>query len=147
MHPRTCSALPAFVAGVLLICCGGCPLLPTTTDNTTADTSSQTAGGEPNAATPDNQPPTADAGSKQTVRSGELTVLDGTGSSDPDGDRLLFIWRQVSGTPSVSLEDAFSSRPRFFAPQVSDTTTLGFELIVVDGFFADSDQVEVTVEP
>ncbi len=146
MHPRTRLDLPALIVGALMICCGGCPLL-TTTGDTTANTSSPAAGGEPNAPVPDNEPPTADAGPKQTVRSGELTVLDGTGSTDPDGDRLLFIWRQVSGTPTVSLEDAFSSRPRFFAPQVSEKTTLVFELIVVDGLFADSDQVEVTVEP
>ena len=43
-----------------------------------------------------NQPPTADAGREQTVEctctAGAGVTLDGTGSNDPDGDLLTFLW-------------------------------------------------------
>src|SRR5262249_37738641 len=47
-----------------------------------------------------NQPPTANAGRDQTVEctssAGASTVIDASGSTDPDGDIVLFVWR--SGT-------------------------------------------------
>jgi probable HAF family extracellular repeat protein len=42
----------------------------------------------------ENQPPVANAGADQTVECGSLTRLDGTASSDPDGDSLGFVWRE-----------------------------------------------------
>lgn len=43
-----------------------------------------------------NQPPIANAGADQTVDAtspaGALVMLNGTGSSDPDGDSLTFSW-------------------------------------------------------
>lgn len=36
--------------------------------------------------------PTADAGSDRTVDTGAVVSLDGSGSSDPDGDSLTFSW-------------------------------------------------------
>jgi hypothetical protein len=49
-----------------------------------------------------NQPPLADAGPDQTVSAGAdcqaLVTLDGTGSSEPDGDTLTFTWTGSFGT-------------------------------------------------
>lgn len=47
-----------------------------------------------------NRPPVANAGPNQTVPSGALVVLEGSGS-DPDGDEIRFEWRMVQ-TPEGS---------------------------------------------
>jgi len=76
--------------------------------------------------------PVADAGPSFTLFSSENAVLDGTGSSDQDGDLLSYRWSQISG-PTVSLSNAQTAHPSFTAPAVSALTTLKFRLIVNDG--------------
>jgi len=76
--------------------------------------------------------PVANAGSSLTLFSGDNSVLDGTGSSDQDGDSLSYRWSQISG-PTVSLNNAQTAHPSFTAPVVSAPTTLKFRLIVNDG--------------
>jgi hypothetical protein len=56
-----------------------------------------------------NRPPVANAGPDQTVQLGTEAILDGTGSSDPDGDLLLYSWRQLSGIP-VAIGDPGTAR-------------------------------------
>lgn len=81
-----------------------------------------------------NRAPTADAGVNQTVMSVTTVTLDGTASSDPDGDTLTFAWTQNSGT-TVTLSDPASSTPTFQAPGVipGQMETMEFLLIVSDG--------------
>ena len=63
-----------------------------------------------------NQAPTADAGGDQTVAGGSGTVnLDGTASSDPDGDALTYAWTQTGGA-GVTLSGADTATPSFTAP-------------------------------
>ena len=45
---------------------------------------------------PSNRPPVANAGPAQTVQCPDLAALDGSGSSDPDGDSLTYVWREGS---------------------------------------------------
>jgi len=92
-----------------------------------------------------NTPPVADAGADQVVDEGDPVTLDGSASSDPDTDPLLFTWTQLSG-PSVTLSDANDPQPTFTAPEVSFQRELVFELTVDDGTESDTDTVSVFVD-
>lgn len=76
-----------------------------------------------------NQTPTANAGSDQDVQVGERVTLNGSASSDPDGDTLSYSWRQTAGI-QVNLQGAQTASPYFDA--VSEGTR-EFELVVSDG--------------
>jgi hypothetical protein len=89
--------------------------------------------------------PTADAGSPLTVNAGTLVILDGTASSDPDGDPLAYQWTQVAG-PAVSLANGATATPSFGAPAVAGPTALVFRLTVSDSLLvSEPDDVTVTV--
>jgi hypothetical protein len=91
--------------------------------------------------------PMADAGDDQTVEEDDTVDLDGTGSSDPDGDDLTYAWTQTAGPDVGSLTDGDTATPEFEAPSVSDDTVVTFELTVTDiAGNSDTDTVNVTVE-
>ena len=80
-----------------------------------------------------NGAPTANAGTDQAVSSGDLTQLDASGSSDPDGDPLAYQWTQAAGIP-VSLSDPTVVNPTFIAPGgMTAPEVLSFDLQVDDG--------------
>ncbi|QTA87697.1 PKD domain-containing protein [Desulfonema magnum] len=79
-----------------------------------------------------NSPPVADAGSDQTADEGDTVTLDASGSYDPDGGTLSYLWEQTGGT-EVSLSDAAAVRPSFTAPDVGIAgETLTFRVTVTD---------------
>ncbi|MBL6771487.1 MAG: BspA family leucine-rich repeat surface protein [Rhizobiales bacterium] len=93
--------------------------------------------------------PVADAGSNQTVSSAATVTLDGSGSSDADGNSITYAWSQTSGT-SVTLSSSTASQPTFTAPTIdSDNTSyeLVFSLTVTDstGRVSSADTVTITV--
>jgi hypothetical protein len=91
-----------------------------------------------------NHPPMASAGSNQTKDEGNPVMLDGTGSSDRDGDALTYTWSQIGG-PAVALSDPASPKPSFTAPEVGPAgAQLMFQLSVNDGLI-DSSPAEVTI--
>lgn len=79
-----------------------------------------------------NEPPVADAGAYQDVKSGAGVTLDGRQSFDPEGSLLSYQWVQLSGV-AVVLDGATSATPTFVAPPVIQPAELEFALTVSDG--------------
>jgi large repetitive protein len=96
-----------------------------------------------------NRPPTANAGTDQTVNPGYVVTLDGSKSKDSDNDPLTYSWKQVGGVPTVTLNGVDRSIATFTAPSnISSDTTLIFELIVTDDKNATGiSTVKITVNP
>lgn len=81
---------------------------------------------------PVNNPPVADAGPAQEVATGILVTLNGSASSDPDGDTLTFQWTLTS-TPegsTASLSGSTTAFPTFMADAEGDFVA---RLVVNDG--------------
>ena len=90
-----------------------------------------------------NQSPLARAGEDRTCNVGDIVILDGSASTDPDGDILDFAWKQISG-PAVALTDADTERASFTAPNIPVTPE--FELTVRDpSGLCDIDTVRVAI--
>jgi len=90
-----------------------------------------------------NHAPTANAGSDLIANEGTAVTLNGTGSSDPDGESLTYRWAQIAG-PAVTLNFSNTAQPNFTAPMIEAGVTLTFQLIVHDGL-ADSNPALVNV--
>lgn len=71
-----------------------------------------------------NNPPVADAGPDQTsnVLVGDVVVLNGSASSDADGDTLSYVWSLTTVPPDSAavLSDPFSDKPTFVADKAGD---------------------------
>ncbi len=90
--------------------------------------------------------PTAAAGLDFSVNEEQLVALNGSGSSDPDGDALTYSWAQVPGGTLVTLIGANTASPTFTAPTVAlGGETLTFELTVSAGGQSSIDTVSVSV--
>ena len=96
--------------------------------------------------TGDNDPPMADAGPDQTVEEENMVMLNGSNSTDPEGEKLFYRWKQVVG-PSVTLSDPTADQPQFNAPNVASSgAALMFELTVSDSLgLKDTDDITVNV--
>ena len=93
----------------------------------------------------DNDAPSANAGTNQTVAEGAAVSLSGSGT-DPEGQSLTYSWAQTGGSPNVTLTGATTQTPSFTAPELLANATLTFTLTVGDGNSTDTDTVEITIE-
>ncbi len=94
-----------------------------------------------------NTAPVANAGPDQTGIEPFATVtLNGTGSTDADGDTLTYAWTQTAGT-TVTLSSSTAASPTFTAPATLAGATLTFSLVVTDshGAASTADTVSITV--
>ncbi|MDO8414489.1 MAG: hypothetical protein Q7S51_11955, partial [Gallionellaceae bacterium] len=89
-------------------------------------------------------PPTADAGTDQTVDEGTSVQLSGSGT-DPNGSTVSYNWTQTAGT-TVTLNGATTATPSFTAPQVIDDSIFTFKLTVTSQGGSSSDYVNVTAK-
>lgn len=142
------TATPSFTAP--LVTAGGDPNAKvklkfqlTVTDPNNASSSAETCVSVTNV----EHAPIANAGGIYIVNEAALATLDGSLSSDPDGDTLTYAWAQTAGTP-VMLSSANSAHPSFTAPFVNAAgATLKFALTVNDGFGGvSSDTATVSVK-
>jgi hypothetical protein len=91
-----------------------------------------------------NVSPVADAGLDQNISTGTSVTLDGTGSSDSNGDSLTYAWTLGSSPAgsSASLDDAGAAQPTFVPDLDGDYV---FSLVVNDGTVdSSSDSVTIT---
>jgi hypothetical protein len=93
-----------------------------------------------------NSPPVADAGPDQSVSQATTVQLDGSASSDPDGDPLSYAWSFDSypSNSAPSLTGANTATPSFKA-DVAGTYQLSLQ--VYDGVSMNQDSVTVVVKP
>jgi len=75
--------------------------------------------------------PTAKATGPIEIAEGEKAILSGAGSIDPDGDPLLYQWKQIGGA-AIDLINPGSVNAEFTAPTVEENSTLTFELTADD---------------
>jgi hypothetical protein len=148
-------------AGFVCTFAGQCEVEPdtTTTTGTTDPTSSTTATTDPTGTTDpsssgsstgsSNTPPTADAGPDTSSFEGVRIRLDGTGTTEPDGDALTYAWLQTAGAPVVLL-DADTPTPTLLDPPAGpggQPAQYTFRLAVGDIDGSTTDTVTVTVDP
>jgi hypothetical protein len=92
--------------------------------------------------------PTANAGPDQTVGVGSTVRLDGTRSTDPEGQPLTYSWQQVRGDPVNGGNDLTGPTPTFTAPLLPQRVE--FQLRVSDGDFTSGPnrvRIDVVVLP
>lgn len=91
-----------------------------------------------------NRAPNANAGSNQTVAENTLVTLNGSGSTDPDGDGITYLWTAPS---EITLSSTTVANPTFTAPEVGSNQIFTFSLVVNDGKLnSTTSQMTVTVK-
>jgi hypothetical protein len=127
--------------------------MPPSNASSTTPPSNASSTISPTGAQPKNKNPIADAGIDQIVEPGDIVTLDGTKSSDPDGDILSYTWMDAGGNDDSISHGACiglpadESQEQITAPIVKKDTIIMCKLMVTDSKGAsDTDTVQVTVK-
>lgn len=93
-----------------------------------------------------NTPPVAEAGNNQQLDANKTVQLDGSGSYDPEGNPLTYLWTFVTKPEgsSATLNNYAIHNPSF-RPDKSGLYTL--RLQVSDGIASSSDDVQIIINP
>ena len=122
----TTAASPTFVADV-----AGDYVAQLIVNDGTDDSAADTCGHHGPAWLSMNNPPVANAGLDQNVTVNDTVTLDGSGSTDADGDALTYLWSlSVPGGSGATLSDPTAVSPTFVADVAGDYVA---QLIVNDG--------------
>lgn len=130
---------------VLLLVIGGAAYLLFFRDEKTGETDDDDVDEDKN------RVPMANAGPSQVIRPGEPALLNGTGSSDPDGDDIGYSWDIDSGTDSNNDgvfdndRDVLGEMVEHYYPVPQTTTTYLVTLTVSDGKLWDMATTRVTI--
>ena len=112
-----------------------------TTNETSTERSTGTGGLDQT-----NQSPNANGGNDLNVEINTQVQLDGSQSTDEDGEIVSYKWEQTGG-PEINLEQSNEQTASFDVPGSAAESTLTFKLTVVDDKDAsDSDEVNVEIE-
>ncbi|MCG8052273.1 MAG: CAP domain-containing protein [Candidatus Thiodiazotropha endolucinida] len=95
---------------------------------------------------PVNQPPSASISGSQNITSGETVTLDGSASSDPDGDSLSYLWTQTAGE-ALNLTNNSNPSLSFIAPEVTQSSNLSLRLTVNDGEYSAAANITLQLSP
>jgi hypothetical protein len=80
-----------------------------------------------------NKPPIASVSIITPKNENSTVTLTASGSKDPDGEPLKFVWRQINPIPKVKIENNQSAVASFVAPNVQKDTKMQFSVNVLDG--------------
>ena len=100
-----------------------------------------------NVATGTNRPPTANAGPATTTMVQGATIdLDGSSSSDPDGDAITYWWTQKTGPP-LTFSDPLAMQPSVTSSAVTADEVAVVELTVTDtSGLKGTDQISIAID-
>lgn len=90
-----------------------------------------------------NLPPVADAGSSQSLVVGESALLDGSASTDPNGDTLTYSWSVLSGPSECPIADPSAPRTSL-TPDAAGTYIV--QLVVNDGLLDSSPPATIELQ-
>lgn len=94
----------------------------------------------------ENNKPVAHAGEDQSVLSGATITLSADKSTDADGDKLTYVWEQISGLPA-SIQASNAMTTNVVLPESTQEQSYVFSVLVSDGKSSSSDMVTIIAQP